>query len=374
MRTEKTTSIEIKRANRRNVLRYILKNETTSRQDIAQALSLSMPTTLQNVNDLQEMGLVREAGQFESTGGRKASMITSVADAVLSVGIDITRNHLGLVIVTLAGEIHAHKRIPLVYENNDAYYDELAAQVQLFVNECRINKDRIIGAGISVPGILNEDNTILADSHALGVANVPCSRISDALAWKTTFINDANAAGLAELRMMEQSSTLVYLSLSNSVGGAVFIDGRLYNGKNQRAGEFGHMRIVPEGKQCYCGQAGCVDAYCSALVLTQEGEKLEQFFELLHAGDPVRQAVFDDYMQKLAYAAINLRMSFDCDIVLGGYVGGFLEQWLPALCEKVTRLNPFQPDCTYLHACRYKHEASGFGAAIQPIDHLINTL
>ena len=166
------TTIEIKKQNRRNVLRYIFRNGTTSRQDIAQALHLSMPTALQNVKELQNLGLIQELGRYESTGGRKATVISSISDAAFSVGIDITRNHISLVLVDLAENLLYHERIICPYQNKIEYYDKLGVLVQNFIKEHPIDSKKIIGAGISIPGILNEDATVITYSHVLGMQNI----------------------------------------------------------------------------------------------------------------------------------------------------------------------------------------------------------
>ena len=61
-------------------------------------------------------------------------------------------------------------------------------------------------------------------------------------------------------------------------------------GRESEAGEFGHMILVPEGKQCYCGKLGCADAYCAASALTNETyQTLEQFMKCLEKGKPVQK-------------------------------------------------------------------------------------
>lgn len=137
---------------------------------------------------------------------------------------------------------------------------------------------------------------------------------------------------------------MVYLSLSNSVGGAViFADemksndgihsdydgGAMYMGDNWRSGEFGHMVIHPEGKTCYCGKKGCVDAYCSALNLAGlENGDLRAFFEKLKAGHEEYGRIWDEYLDNLAIVVDNLRMCLDCEVVLGGYVGSYMEPYI----------------------------------------------
>ena len=96
------------------------------------------------------------------------------------------------------------------------------------------------------------------------------------------FLNDANAGAYAEGIYSEEKKRFFYLSLSNTVGGAVFDSDRLVQGDHFRTGEVGHMTVVLDGKKCYCGKRGCLDAYCSALNLSDSADgKLEKFFDLL---------------------------------------------------------------------------------------------
>ena len=376
MELKTSTSVDIKRANRRSVLRYVLSQNATSRQEVAQALHISMPTVLQNINELAERGLVREVGQYESTGGRKASIIQANADARFCIGVDITKNHIGFVLVDLAGRLRQEARIHCPYANSPDYYRALHQQALAFAADACPQPDHIAFAGVSIPGILSADKNRITDSHALGLRDLDGRAFREQLPWPCTFENDANAAGLAELRDRPADQTMVYLSLSNSVGGAVVMDGRLYPGKNCRSGEFGHMRIVPGGEACYCGQRGCLDAYCSAQRLSDQAAdgRLETFFESLQQGDAAAQAVWDVYLEHLATAIISLRMAFDCDIVVGGYVGAFLEEWLPQLRRRVRALDTFDEPCGYLSCCRYKKSASAYGAALQPLEHYLNTI
>ena len=93
------SSIEVKKANKNSVLRYILSADQFSKNNVAQALNLSIPTVTQALRELHDIGLVRESGMLESIGGRKAMGYQCVKDYRVSVGVDITRNHVNVVIV-----------------------------------------------------------------------------------------------------------------------------------------------------------------------------------------------------------------------------------------------------------------------------------
>jgi predicted NBD/HSP70 family sugar kinase len=157
----------------------------------------------------------------------------------------------------------------------------------------------------------------------------------------------------------------VYLSLSDTVGGAILLHGELYLGENQRGGEFGHATLFHDGLPCYCGQKGCVDAYCSALTLSRyTGGDLALFFEGLKAGNKKLLTVWEHYKTYLAMTLNNLIVSFDCNIILGGYLGEYLERHIDELRAAVAERTTFSGTENYITACTYKKEAAAVGAAL----------
>ena len=125
MRTTPANNMDVKRLNRSNTLRCLLRCDKISQPELAQKLKLSWPTVLQNVKELTALGLVQEVGAYESTGGRKAKAYAPVRDAKLAVGLDITQNHVGLVLVDLSGEILRYTRKKRVFSLQEDYLASL---------------------------------------------------------------------------------------------------------------------------------------------------------------------------------------------------------------------------------------------------------
>lgn len=99
----------------------------------------------------------------------------------------------------------------------------------------------------------------------------------------------------------QKYNNAIYLSLNHTLGGAFCIDGKLFRGQNQKAGEFGHMILIPGGDRCYCGKQGCADAYCAASVLTGDGKNsLEVFMEQLKQGNKEAEQKWERYLDHLA--------------------------------------------------------------------------
>ena len=114
-----STNIEVKKNNRNYIFRYICRHGVVSNPDISYAVKMSLPTVTQNTRELIERGLIEETGELESTGGRRAKALSVAANAKLAAGIDITKNHVGLLLTNLTGEILGYSRIYFPFSDED---------------------------------------------------------------------------------------------------------------------------------------------------------------------------------------------------------------------------------------------------------------
>ncbi|MDR2786595.1 MAG: ROK family protein [Treponema sp.] len=361
----KLCPIDCKQSNRSRVYQLVYQYGCISKSEIASHLGISLPTAIQNVKLLLQQGLLEEGEPLESTGGRKALAVNFRKDAKFAIGTDITRNHISIVLINLATEIVKMNRIEKPFKNTGAYYQELVCLIERLAAASGVRREDILGAGFSVPGVLTADGQMIIYSHVLEVSALRCSAISRGLPYAAVMCNDANAAGIAEMWIHKDRANAVYLSLSDTVGGAILLHGELYLGENQRGGEFGHATLFHDGLPCYCGQRGCVDAYCSALTLSRHtGGNLAQFFEELKAGNEKLLTAWGQYKSHLAMILNNLVVSFDCNIILGGYLGEYLEGHIGELRAAVAERTTFSGTEDYITACTYKKEAAAVGAAL----------
>lgn len=372
---EYTNIAEGNQSNRNRIYQLVYQQGAISKPDISNQLGISLPTTLQNVKNLQNDGLLQEGDTLESTGGRKAIAVTCVRNARYSIGIDITLNHIHIVIINLMSEIIDSIRIQKIFSNSAQYYTELGRLTDDLVSKNAIHPDLILGVGFSVPGVITADGQLLLHSHVLNISGMQCNQLKRYIPYEGILCNDANAAGYAEIWTDHRNSTALYLALSNSVGGAIIFANTLYQGENQHAGEFGHMTLVRDGLPCYCGRKGCVDSYLSAQLLSKHtGDDLALFFNKLKDGDASITHIWSQYMEWLAITVNNLAVAFDCRIILGGYLGSFLEDYLEDLRSMVADITTFDENSVPLSICKYKQDAAAVGAALLFVKPFINQI
>lgn len=354
---------------RAKIINFMLNHPVTSKAELAKELNLSMPTVLTNVNELIAKEIIVENGEYESTGGRKAKSIGINKTYCRAMGMVITANHLVMVLVNLGYEVEKVERVRLKFSTDLSYCATVADHAKRFLEECGAG-EKLLGIGVAIPGIIDQKERIVIKSHALNIENYSLRFLEQALEAPVYFENDANAAMLAEDPQKYRNA--IYLSLNHTLGGAFCIDSRLFRGRNQKAGEFGHMILVPGGRKCYCGKLGCADAYCAASVLTNDNQiSLDAFMAQVMSGDEGAKKKWDTYLDDLAILVSNLRMAYDTDIILGGDVGGVLSDHMIPLGEKVMAYNGFEHDVSYLKNCSYKREASAVGAAKHFMDEAL---
>ncbi|QUI24035.1 ROK family transcriptional regulator [Vallitalea pronyensis] len=385
MVSKRVRQIDVKKINRNRIFRYVNTYAPVSKPDISLELGISLPTVLQNINALIKQGLVTEVGEFQSTGGRKATAIAPIRHAYYALGMDITEEHINLVLTDLSGYVLKHHQVYKPFCNSPEYYREIA-EVVLAFKSSEVDSDKaFLGVGISVPGIVDMNNHKVILSHSHHSANIESNRFSEFIPYPCVLINHANAAGFAEMYHDDTCMNAVYLSLDNNVGGAILVKRqsilnhppfvkKLYQGDHFRAGELGHMTLIPEGEKCYCGKKGCVDVYCSAKTLSKHTHgHLDRFFEEMENGNDTLRVIWERYLMHLAIEINNLRMIFDCSIIIGGYVGSYMQPYMSMLKDKIV-MNNRQEDAAFLQSCSYCMKGAALGAALQQIEAFLCTV
>ncbi|NLB81274.1 MAG: ROK family transcriptional regulator, partial [Clostridiaceae bacterium] len=327
-----TNNLEVKSINKKRIIGLLYQQKEMTKQDLARSLGLSIPTVSQILKELTERGLVKEAGMLESTGGRKPTLNALVYDAKFAVGIEITLNHIRFVLIDLYGNISAHKYIRICFQNTQTYTDSLNSLTEQFIADNCTDRGKILGIGIAIPGIVQKNKEMIEYVPTLRVKNYPLSEITKNFRYKVKVDNEANLAGFAEIWCRQHISDAVFLSINKGVGGAVIINDKVYYGSNYRAGEFGHMTIVKDGKKCACGKKGCFEAYCSTMVLSDNnGDEITDFFKKLEKGNKDCMAIWDEYLDHLAAGINNIRMVFDSEIIIGGDIHRYIKKYINQL-------------------------------------------
>ena len=372
--SQKLTNTDVKKLNKNRIFRLIYNSDKISRQEIADQLGLSLPTVNQNLKMLMEDELIEYVGNFTSTGGRRAQAITINNNARKAISVNIKTDYINVDVVGLKGQIIYSMAVKAHFSKSSAYIEKLTDVVRHAVDYVGADADDILGVGITVPGILDDEKQILISAPPLKAKNYDFTRLISAIDYPVVVMNDARAEAYADHWFNgKPEDEKIYIMLGEGVGGAYINASAIRNGVHNRGGEFGHMVIHPGGKQCLCGKKGCFEAYVSEKVLSSELDMtLDNFFELVAQGNKNNSNVLDEYMDNLALGINNIYTMMDCDIVLGGTVAPYLKQYDNSIKERLVNDYSFDTDADYLRISDGGGSKSGLGAALSFVARFID--
>ena len=254
------------------------------------------------------------------------------------IGIDLGATKIALGLIDPGDRIVARRRIPT---DGDAGPQVVVGRTAQAVTELAGELpagERVAAVGICTPGPVDHQSGTLIDPPNLqGLHNTPLRQmLSDRLGLPVSLEHDAKAAALGEFHYGagrgEQS--MVYIVVGTGVGAAIIIDGRLYRGLHNSAGEVGHITLDRDGELCPCGSSGCVETYVAGPWLArrytrgleQEGREPESplritgetVARLAQEGDPLAVRVLAQAGEALGVAVASLAMVLDVDLFVIG--------------------------------------------------------
>jgi len=256
----------ISQKNRANILRFIRDHKDTTRHDIAAHLQLSHTTVKAYVEELCAEGLIEEAGMAASMGGRKPVIVRLVPNARFSLGVNVAPGHIELLLLNLLRE--EVDRRQLLFDTTRDFsdvLDELAQTIHDLLAECQVNRDKLLGIGMTFPGLVDDSQDMLIFLANLGGQNFSLKPFEKQIGLQVFAENEAQAVANAEriLGGARDRSNLVYISIAEGIGAGIMINNAIYRSNGKNAGEFGHVHISDEPVSCNCGRTGCWERFAS---------------------------------------------------------------------------------------------------------------
>jgi len=200
----------------------------------------------------------------------------------LILGIDIGGTKMAAVVASESGEIVARQEVAANPEEEpEMSLGRLHAAAIKVLKAARVAVKDLREIGISCGGPLDT-----ATGTIFSPPNLPLWKAVPVRAWfqdrypqaAITLDNDANATALAEWRWGAGRGTrnMIFLTMGTGIGGGLILDGRVYRGTNDLAGEVGHQTIIINGPACGCGKHGCLEALASGPAIARLArERLE---------------------------------------------------------------------------------------------------
>ena len=323
------TNISLKKINKSKVYQYIYRKKTTSKLQIVQELQMGLSTVSQNLNLLEQEGLIEKNGFFESTGGRKANALQIVSDFKISIGIGILKGMFHITAVDLYGNAFYTDTIPLPYSNTPDYYKQVTDAVKEFISSRQYDNNKVLGISIATQGITSPDHTTVLYGDIMNNAGMKLDDFSKYLPYPCYLEHDSKSAAFLELWNHPGLDSAVIILLNRNLGGGIITNHQIHQGISMHSGTLEHICINPDGPLCYCGSRGCLDVEADPLaLLTAAGRDpgpelslLQQANDLIrdHYDDPAVRTAAEALIDRLGLGLAGLVNILNPDrVILGG--------------------------------------------------------
>ncbi len=370
-----TPAMVMKELNKRALTKYLYMHGPATKRMMERDLGLSLPTITQNLRILEKEGLIGKGEQLESTGGRKAQTFVFESRCKAAIGVAMRPNDLNLGAIDLHGNVIAKQRITLHYQDTDAYYRRIGDLISAFAAKTERNGTSILGVAFTIQGIVSADGTTISFGNIMNNTGLKLETIAQNVPYPSIMIHDSDASAMTELWLDHTLNDAVCVYLEMRPGGAVIVGGQLYQGPNLRNGVIEHMTLVPGGNECYCGQHGCMDTYCSPEALMEDGESLSGFFSVLRQGESEHRQRFNIWLNNVAQTISNVRALLAGDIIIGGEAAQYLrDEDMADLRERVERKTPFKNDDFIMRKSLCAEDQNIIGAALRFVQSYVNEI
>ncbi len=256
------------------ILREFYFSDTLSCADLSERIGKSLPLTMKTLNELMEDGYVKESGFAPSSGGRRPVTYSIIPDTIyiLSVAMDqlVTR----ICVMDMKNKpVSDIERFELPLQRNPGALTALVDRMNETIQKSGIPRQKIIGAGIGMPGFIDLKKGINYSHTDINPKDVSITDyLSQQLGMPVYIDNDSSLIALAEFRFgsARNRRNAMVVNIGWGIGLGMILNGELFRGHNGFAGEFSHIPMFNNNKLCACGKSGCLETECSLLVVVEK--------------------------------------------------------------------------------------------------------
>jgi len=366
-----------------HVLALIRSGTATTRNELADQLGIARSTVAQRLGVLDAAGLVKTAGDAQSSGGRPASMLAFDQQAGLVVVGDLGQTGCHLAACDLGANVVAELTAPLsIKQGPEIVLRWVKARFTDLLGEAGADWDDVLGIGLGLPGPVDFETGRPVSPAAMpgwdGV-DVP-AMFADTTDCRVLVDNDARIMALGEHRMARRrDSHMIFVKIGSGIGAGLVVNGEVLRGERGAAGDIGHIVVAPDAEEvCSCGNVGCLDAVAGGWAIAKRMGDVAptppDVVRLAREGHPEATGQVRQSGRLVGAAVANaVNLLNPTSVVIGGKLAEADEQVFAAVREIVYRhATPVASRHLEIALTELGHMAGVIGAAHMVIDHVLD--
>lgn len=364
------------KSNKSNIFKYIFeKRETFVINDIVETLDISFPTVKKSITSLLEKNIIIETKKVGVGAGRKAMEYKFNENFCYSIGILVSTKKIRFILTNAAGKIL--KKYAYKLETND-FQNEVLCSTKNFINDIdeKIRK-KLVGIGISVPGIVSKEGNFIEFSSKDKVALSFIDDLKNIFNIPVLIENESNLAAIAEAFLTKnyRCYDFTVLTINNYIGISSFHREDLTDHFFFKAGRLHHMIVESNGKLCECGEHGCWGAYISNTALLNdfkryfpEIKKISDIFKPEYCESNIGKIILDDYIKYLSIGIKNILFFSNPEkLIISGELCLYKDYITNILTEKIYKNHIFYRGKETITFSTLQEKGCIIGAAMFPI-------
>ncbi len=348
------TPSRMRSINQTAVMEYIRIHKGASRAVIANELNLSLPSVVRIIDDLIEKRFVKFSGDFEHSGGRKRPLVEFDAENNISIGLEVGDGMIRGYVIDLAANTLQAEHCTFPANDPDQALSAVFKVIESLYTFVTASSRVFRGISIAVPGVTDHRTGEVAVIPGLGWENLPLQAMIEArFPVPVAVENDSNAAALGEMWFGRGDGiyNLALIHLRKGLGVGFIVDGAIYRGPNNAAGELGHIVLSSNDFASVHQDYGPVEQAIAGVGLEQQAKNklrhmlspaalnaisFQDLFEDYFAQEKWSVEIVRNFVETLAKVIIIISTVMDTEkIVLAGEIMGPAEPLIDSIRQKI---------------------------------------
>ena len=320
------------------VLETILNEGPLSRATISSKLGLTKATISAIVSDLIDKNLIREIGSDDTSLGRKPILLEFCKENGNILSIDLSTDSITIFTSDLKGNDCGLKQYPNNY-SRDNIINGLTYIINTCIDELPKTTFGVVGISIGIHGVIHNNNITFAPYY--DYTNLPLAESLEAYFNVPVILeNEANLSVIGEKCFCYNVPNMIGVSVHSGIGIGIIIENELYTGFNGNAGEFGHTIVNISGKDCPCGNKGCLEQYASERAIMNSYCELKGNFELTiddfinayNQKDKDAEKMLNQFIEYISAGLNNILNIFNPDVIV---INSSFTMYIPDLIDRI---------------------------------------
>lgn len=356
------TSAEMRSVNRSAVLDYIRRKSPVARSIIARDLKLSLPTVMRIVDELIEHGWVRPTGTKEWSSSRRRDLLEYYKEGHAVIGVDLGGTKMFGALANIGGEIIGEQTVNGHGTSGESSYAMLEEIIGELMRVPRPRGQKIRGIAVGAPGVTRTQAGIVEWAPSLNWREYSLKqKLEKRFRLPCIVDNDVNLAALGEqwFGVGDGAHNIVLIAIGTGVGAGLIVDGMLYRGYNNAAGEVGFLISSRAELDQHYEKFGALESVISGTGIAERAQRMladklgpeilaqitsQDVFEAYRRQEEWSIPLINETVDYLSIAIVNVSTLLDPElIILGGGVSESADVLLPAVQARIQNILPKMP-------------------------------